>query len=58
MDSKPKNTKKGTPGLGQATAGAPYWLSRAIEAEVARAIPSIVRAHAHEASSALSLIHI
>jgi methanogenic corrinoid protein MtbC1 len=52
MDSKPKNTKKGTPGLGQATAGAPYWLSRAIEAEVARAIPSIVRAHAHEASSA------
>jgi len=53
MDSKPKN-KRASPGLGQATAGSPYWLSRAIEAEVARAIPSIVRAHATGASAVAS----
>ena len=51
MDSKPKG-KRGAPGLGQARAGAPYWLSRAIEAEVARAIPSIVRAHTAELAPA------
>jgi len=53
MDSKPKG-KRGASGLGQASTDAPYWLSKAIEAEVARAIPSIVRAHTKGASPVAS----